>query len=139
MGTKLQKGSQDTPSPSPACVPDLHCTLSCPPVLTTTKDRDGQEPQKNQWFSLPIPTPVPQLRPQQSALSLHPISPCSLPLFPVIPADFVLVWEEDLRNKESPNHDKTDTHEFWRDTFLESLRLAGLDVDQVRGGRRKAL
>ncbi|XP_027253471.1 anoctamin-7 isoform X2 [Cricetulus griseus] len=44
--------------------------------------------------------------------------------------DFVLVWEEDLRNKESPNHDKTDTHEFWRDTFLESLRLAGLDVDQ---------
>ncbi|XP_035297044.1 anoctamin-7 isoform X3 [Cricetulus griseus] len=48
----------------------------------------------------------------------------------VIPADFVLVWEEDLRNKESPNHDKTDTHEFWRDTFLESLRLAGLDVDQ---------
>lgn len=46
------------------------------------------------------------------------------------PIDFVLVWEEDLRNQESPTQDKTDTHEFWRETFLEKLRLAGLHVDQ---------
>ncbi|XP_038196056.1 anoctamin-7 isoform X2 [Arvicola amphibius] len=45
-------------------------------------------------------------------------------------ADFVLVWEEDLRNQESPSQDKTDTHEIWRETFLENLRLAGLNVDQ---------
>ncbi|XP_057617908.1 anoctamin-7 isoform X2 [Chionomys nivalis] len=46
------------------------------------------------------------------------------------PIDFVLVWEEDLRNQESPSQDKTDTHEIWRETFLENLRLAGLNVDQ---------
>lgn len=46
------------------------------------------------------------------------------------PIDFVLVWEEDLRNQESPSQDKTYTHEIWRETFLENLRLAGLNVDQ---------
>ncbi|XP_041487790.1 anoctamin-7-like [Microtus oregoni] len=46
------------------------------------------------------------------------------------PIDFVLVWEEDLRNQESPSQDKTDTHGIWRETFLENLRLAGLNVDQ---------
>ncbi|XP_040608917.1 anoctamin-7 isoform X3 [Mesocricetus auratus] len=46
------------------------------------------------------------------------------------PIDFVLVWEEDLRNQESPAQDKTHTHKFWRETFLESLRLAGLNMDQ---------
>lgn len=135
MGTKLRKGSQDTPSPSPASVPDLLCTLPCPPALTTTKDGAGQEPPKGPWSSLPIPSPVPQLRPS----NLHSISPHSLPSSPLIPADFVLVWEEDLRNQESPAQDKTHTHKFWRETFLESLRLAGLNMDQVGGGRRRTL
>ncbi|XP_055472765.1 anoctamin-7 [Psammomys obesus] len=46
------------------------------------------------------------------------------------PIDFVLVWEEDLgRNQESPTQDK-DTHEVWRETFLENLRMAGLNIDQ---------
>ncbi|KAL6036764.1 hypothetical protein STEG23_014998 [Scotinomys teguina] len=44
--------------------------------------------------------------------------------------DFVLVWEEDLKDQDSATQDKRDTHEFWRETFLEKLRLAGLDVDQ---------
>lgn len=46
------------------------------------------------------------------------------------PIDFVLVWEEDLRNQENPTKDKTDTHEVWRETFLENLCLAGLKIDQ---------
>lgn len=46
------------------------------------------------------------------------------------PIDFVLVWEEDLRSRENPTQDKTDTHEIWRETFLENLRVAGLKIDQ---------
>ncbi|KAM7104663.1 anoctamin-7 isoform 2-T2 [Molossus nigricans] len=47
--------------------------------------------------------------------------------------DFVLVWEEDLRpgqQQDSTTRDKTDTHRAWRETFLNNLRVAGLDVDQ---------
>lgn len=50
------------------------------------------------------------------------------------PADFVLVWEEDLRLGRPPDsapRDKAATHAAWRDTFLENLRAAGLHVDQV--------
>uniref|UniRef100_A0A8C0R7I4 Anoctamin n=1 Tax=Canis lupus dingo TaxID=286419 RepID=A0A8C0R7I4_CANLU len=49
------------------------------------------------------------------------------------PADFVLVWEEDLRLGRPPDsapRDKAATHAAWRDTFLENLRAAGLHVDQ---------
>ncbi|KAM5324819.1 anoctamin-7 isoform 2-T2 [Glossophaga mutica] len=48
-------------------------------------------------------------------------------------ADFVLVWEEDLRlgqQQDSAARDKTDTHRAWRETFLDNLRVAGLQVDQ---------
>ncbi|XP_031224352.1 anoctamin-7 isoform X2 [Mastomys coucha] len=45
------------------------------------------------------------------------------------PIDFVLVWEEDLRNQENPMRDKN-TQEVWRETFLENLRVAGLKIDQ---------
>lgn len=55
----------------------------------------------------------------------------------MILADFVLVWEEDLRSRENPSQDKTDTHEIWRETFLENLRVAGLKIDQVRGGKER--
>lgn len=51
-------------------------------------------------------------------------------------ADFVLVWEEDLRlgqQQDSATRDKTDTHAAWRKTFLDNLRAAGLCVDQVPG------
>jgi hypothetical protein len=55
----------------------------------------------------------------------------------LILADFVLVWEEDLRNQENPTKDKTDTHEVWRETFLENLCLAGLKIDQVHGSKER--
>ncbi|XP_040494001.1 anoctamin-7 [Ursus maritimus] len=48
-------------------------------------------------------------------------------------ADFVLVWEEDLRlgqQQDSATRDKTDTHAASRETFLDNLRAAGLCVDQ---------
>ncbi|XP_016059095.1 PREDICTED: anoctamin-7 [Miniopterus natalensis] len=48
-------------------------------------------------------------------------------------ADFVLVWEEDLRlgeQQDSTTQDKTETHRAWRETFLDNLRVAGLHVDQ---------
>ncbi|XP_008827371.1 anoctamin-7 [Nannospalax galili] len=47
--------------------------------------------------------------------------------------DFVLVWEEDWklgRHQDRVTQDKTDTPEIWRETFLENLRLAGLNIDQ---------
>ncbi|XP_006875294.1 PREDICTED: anoctamin-7 [Chrysochloris asiatica] len=47
--------------------------------------------------------------------------------------DFVLVWEEDLkqvRQQDSATQDKTHTHRTWRETFLNNLRAAGLHVDQ---------
>uniref|UniRef100_A0A8C7ETV2 Anoctamin n=1 Tax=Neovison vison TaxID=452646 RepID=A0A8C7ETV2_NEOVI len=49
------------------------------------------------------------------------------------PADFVLVWEEDLKlgeQQDSTTRDKIETHAAWRETFLENLRAAGLYVDQ---------
>uniref|UniRef100_G3QP18 Anoctamin n=1 Tax=Gorilla gorilla gorilla TaxID=9595 RepID=G3QP18_GORGO len=48
-------------------------------------------------------------------------------------ADFVLVWEEDLkldRQQDSAARDRTDMHRTWRETFLDNLRAAGLCVDQ---------
>ncbi|XP_064143448.1 anoctamin-7 [Loxodonta africana] len=48
-------------------------------------------------------------------------------------ADFVLVWEEDLRlsrQQDSSTRDKTDIHRAWRQNFLDSLQAAGLHVDQ---------
>uniref|UniRef100_A0A2K6L0Z9 Anoctamin n=1 Tax=Rhinopithecus bieti TaxID=61621 RepID=A0A2K6L0Z9_RHIBE len=48
-------------------------------------------------------------------------------------ADFVLVWEEDLKldwQQNSASRDRTDTHRTWRETFLDNLRAAGLRVDQ---------
>ncbi|XP_044096845.1 anoctamin-7 [Neovison vison] len=48
-------------------------------------------------------------------------------------ADFVLVWEEDLKlgeQQDSTTRDKIETHAAWRETFLENLRAAGLYVDQ---------
>ncbi|XP_059559842.1 anoctamin-7 isoform X1 [Myotis daubentonii] len=48
-------------------------------------------------------------------------------------ADFVLVWEEDLRlgqQQDSATQDQRDTHRAWRETFLDNLRAAGLHVDQ---------
>ncbi|XP_031792423.1 anoctamin-7 isoform X1 [Piliocolobus tephrosceles] len=48
-------------------------------------------------------------------------------------ADFVLVWEEDLKldwQQNSASRDRTDTHRIWRETFLDNLRAAGLRVDQ---------
>ncbi|XP_058389354.1 anoctamin-7 [Diceros bicornis minor] len=48
-------------------------------------------------------------------------------------ADFVLVWEEDLKPGQQQDHttrDKTDAHGAWRETFLDNLRAAGLHVDQ---------
>ncbi|XP_057602509.1 anoctamin-7 [Hippopotamus amphibius kiboko] len=48
-------------------------------------------------------------------------------------ADFVLVWEEDLkqgRQQDTTTQNKTDTHGAWRETFLDNLRAAGLQVDQ---------
>ncbi|XP_054198322.1 anoctamin-7 isoform X15 [Homo sapiens] len=49
-------------------------------------------------------------------------------------ADFVLVWEEDLkldRQQDSAARDRTDMHRTWRETFLDNLRAAGLCVDQA--------
>ncbi|XP_035162246.3 anoctamin-7 isoform X6 [Callithrix jacchus] len=49
-------------------------------------------------------------------------------------ADFVLVWEEDLkpdRPQDSAARDRTDVHRTWRETFLDHLRAAGLRVDQL--------
>ncbi|XP_070126839.1 anoctamin-7 isoform X8 [Equus caballus] len=48
-------------------------------------------------------------------------------------ADFVLVWEEDLKpgqQQDNTTRDKTDMHGDWRETFLDNLRAAGLCVDQ---------
>ncbi|XP_042806762.1 anoctamin-7 [Panthera leo] len=48
-------------------------------------------------------------------------------------ADFVLVWEEDLRpgrQQGGTGRDGTDTRGAWRETFLDNLRAAGLHVDQ---------
>ncbi|XP_070929872.1 anoctamin-7 isoform X1 [Macaca nemestrina] len=48
-------------------------------------------------------------------------------------ADFVLVWEEDLKldwQQNSASRDRTDTHRTWRETFLDNLRAAGLHVDR---------
>ncbi|XP_043434363.1 anoctamin-7 [Prionailurus bengalensis] len=48
-------------------------------------------------------------------------------------ADFVLVWEEDLRlgrQQGGAGRDETDTRGAWRETFLDNLRAAGLHVDQ---------
>lgn len=67
-----------------------------------------------------------------------PASPSCQPLCLLVPADFVLVWEEDLRpgrQQDIATQDKTDTHRAWRETFLDNLRVAGLHVDQVRGVR----
>ena len=53
-------------------------------------------------------------------------------------ADFVLVWEEDLRlgrQQGGASRDETDTRGTWRETFLDNLRAAGLHVDQVLGVR----
>lgn len=60
--------------------------------------------------------------------------PCLCPCW--LPADFVLVWEEDLKpgqQQDTTTRDKTDMHGDWRETFLDNLRAAGLCVDQVRG------
>lgn len=60
--------------------------------------------------------------------------PCLCPCW--FPADFVLVWEEDLRlgrQQDNASRDKTALHRVWRETFLHNLRVAGLHVDQVRG------
>uniref|UniRef100_A0A2K5C769 Anoctamin n=1 Tax=Aotus nancymaae TaxID=37293 RepID=A0A2K5C769_AOTNA len=49
-------------------------------------------------------------------------------------ADFVLVWEEDLKPdwpQDSAAQDRTDMHRTWRETFLDHLRAAGLRVDQL--------
>ncbi|XP_077814252.1 anoctamin-7 isoform X10 [Macaca mulatta] len=49
-------------------------------------------------------------------------------------ADFVLVWEEDLKldwQQNSASRDRTDTHRTWRETFLDNLRAAGLHVDRA--------
>ncbi|XP_075385637.1 anoctamin-7 [Tenrec ecaudatus] len=48
-------------------------------------------------------------------------------------ADFVLVWEEDLkpgRQQDGTTRDKADGHRAWREAFLDNLRAAGLCVDQ---------
>ncbi|XP_077614377.1 anoctamin-7 [Crocuta crocuta] len=48
-------------------------------------------------------------------------------------ADFVLVWEEDLRpgrQQGGAGRVEADTRGVWRDTFLDNLRAAGLQVDQ---------
>ncbi|KAM6178481.1 anoctamin-7 [Rhynchocyon petersi] len=48
-------------------------------------------------------------------------------------ADFVLVWEEDVRlalQQDSTTRDRTDVHRAWRETFLQNLHAAGLCVDQ---------
>ncbi|XP_030742794.1 anoctamin-7 [Echinops telfairi] len=48
-------------------------------------------------------------------------------------ADFVLVWEEDLkpgRPQDGTTRDKADGHRAWREAFLDHLRAAGLCVDQ---------
>lgn len=88
------------------------------------------------WF---VTIPVSPLRTWQ---------PCPGPAFhwpelsasaPLILADFVLVWEEDLRNQENPTQDKTDTREVWRETFLENLHVAGLKIDQVHCGKERVV
>ncbi|XP_058155697.1 anoctamin-7 isoform X10 [Dasypus novemcinctus] len=43
-------------------------------------------------------------------------------------ADFVLVWEEELR--PARQQDKAGARGAWRQTFLDNLRAAGLQVDQ---------
>uniref|UniRef100_A0A673T4V9 Anoctamin n=1 Tax=Suricata suricatta TaxID=37032 RepID=A0A673T4V9_SURSU len=48
-------------------------------------------------------------------------------------ADFVLVWEEDLRlcrQQGGAGRQEPDLRSTWRDTFLDNLRAAGLRVDQ---------
>ncbi|XP_028611203.1 anoctamin-7 [Grammomys surdaster] len=67
---------------------------------------------------------------QASEAGKQQVSPSRVGSSAKPPIDFVLVWEEELRNQENLTQDKTDTHEVWRETFLENLHVAGLKIHQ---------
>lgn len=82
----------------------------------------------------PTSHPAPGCPSWETSIPELACSSCFQPCW--FPADFVLVWEEDLRlgqQQDSATQDKRDTHRAWRETFLDNLRVAGLHVDQVQG------
>lgn len=129
-GVGATRGSQEQAPARLQPVPPAGAPSAPSPGRDQSEGPEGDTQQPGECPRARVPLPTWSL----GVLAGMPALPLSLWFL----ADFVLVWEEDLRlgrQQGGAGRDETDARGAWRETFLDNLRAAGLHVDQVPGVR----